>query len=389
MGRTPFDLADIVRQHRPALEAKDTLNAAQGRAFSAITLCRTAGLGGHALVCLECDHKEESYNSCRNRNCPKCQGLAQERWIAARAKAILPIPHFHGVFTLPAAFRPLARKYPREIYNAMFQSAGAAVLEMGQSRLGVTLGLTMVLHTWTRKLTFHPHVHLLISGGGLALDQSGFKQVQENFLLHVKPLAALFKGKMMAALRELRDAGVIKMTDGAFGTLMASLAGLDWNVYLKEAFRSAAFVLEYLGRYTHRIGISNSRLVKVTSDSITFRTKGKATETLKPVEFLRRFIQHVLPDRFKKIRHVGLYASPKALAQAKHHLGSLPVPEPPKPTWEKELQDLTGRDVTMCKDCGAPLYTRTIPMPGSFKKGRAKPDPKDFRCANPIPRSLP
>jgi len=362
MPRTPHDLGDIVRRFRSDLEAAETLTPAQGRALSAIGLCRTAALGGHQCVCLDCGEKEDpSYNSCRNRNCPKCQGLAQERWIAARARAILPIPHFHAVFTLPAQLRPLARIHPIEIYDLMFRCVAETLLEMGRTRLGITLGLTMVLHTWTRKLTYHVHLHVLVTAGGLTLDGQAFKAVEEKFLLHVKPLASLFKGKLMDGLRDLRKASVISMTDGAFGALMATLWRLDWHLYLKEAFKSPEWVLEYLGRYTHRVGIANSRILEVSQERITFRTKGGGTETVHPVEFLRRFIQHVLPSRFKKIRHAGLYGSPKALVQAKELLHAAPQVEIPERTWQEDLHEVTGRDVTRCRVCGGPLYPNRIP----------------------------
>jgi hypothetical protein len=357
MGRTPFDIGDIVRRHRKDLETVQPLSSVQGRALSAIALCRTEALGGHQCVCLDCGQKDDpSYNSCRNRNCPKCQGLAQERWIAARTRAILPIPHFHAVFTLPAQLRPLALLHPVAIYDLMFRCVAATLLEMGQSRLGITLGLTMVLHTWTRKLTYHLHLHVLVTAGGLSQNGIDFRHVQESFLLHVKPLAALFKGKLMDGLRDLRKDGVLGMTDGAFGGLMASLQDLDWHVYLKEAFKAPEWVLEYLGRYTHRVGIANSRILDVTEDRVTFRTKGEGTETVHPVEFLRRFVQHVLPDRFKKIRHAGLYASPKALAKARACLESEAMPVPPTRTWQEELKEATGRDVTRCAICGGSLF---------------------------------
>lgn len=361
MGRTIYDIADIVRQHRGALEATQPLSSVQGRALSAITLCRTAALGGHVNFCIECGMEDPSYNSCRNRNCPKCQALAQERWIATRAEAILPISHLHGVFTLPEDFRPLARRYPREIYDALFRCASATLMEMGESRLSVKLGLTLVLHTWTRDLRYHPHVHVLVTAGGLALDGKSFRRVRKKVLLHVKPLAKLFKGKMMDALRTLRHEGVISMSDGAFGTLMASLARQDWVVYLKRTFQRPEDTLHYLGRYTHRIGIANSRLLEVTEDKVTFKTKDGRTATLSSVAFLQRFVQHVLPDRFKKIRHAGLYAAPKALAKAKASLGFLPVKKALQPTWEEALLALTGRDVAHCSGCGADLYRRWIP----------------------------
>jgi hypothetical protein len=380
MGRTPFDIADIVRLHRLGLEAAQPLSNEQGRALSAIGLCRTAALGGHQDVCLECDFKPvPSYNSCRNRNCPKCQALAQEHWITTRAAAILPIPHFHGVFTLPEDFRALARQYPRQIYAMLFRCVTAALLEMARTRLGIVLGLTLVLHTWTRELFLHPHIHVLISAGGLALDGSAFKRVREKFLLHVTPLAKLFKKKMLKALRKLQAKGGLQMTNGAFGYLMASLAGQDWNVYLKKAFRSSAFVLKYLGRYTHRVGISNSRLLDVTKDQVTFRTKDGRKISLHPVMFLRRFIQHVLPDGFKKIRHAGLYASSQALAKAKAFLGAAPEPTAPQPTWQEALLALTGVDATRCRGCGAAIYHVAL-LP-------ARPYPSRLR--SPIPRSPP
>ena len=375
MGRTPHDLGDLVRRFRAGLEAIQPLSSVQGRALSAIGLCRTAALGGHQGVCLDCGHKEDpSYNSCRNRNCPKCQGLAQERWIAARARALLPIPHFHGVFTLPAQLRPLALLHPVAIYDLMFRCVAATLLEMGRSRLGGTLGLTLVLHTWTRKLTYHVHLHVLITAGGLSLDRGSFKHVQQTFLLHVHPLAELFKGKLMDGLRDLRKQGVLAMTNGAFGGLMAELQGLDWHVYLKEAFRSPEFVLEYLGRYTHRVGISNSRILQETEDRITFRTKGKGTETVSQVEFLRRFVRHVLPDGFKKIRHAGLYASPKALARAKECLQAEPVTPTPPRSWQEQLEELTDRDVTRCSVCGGAIFPVRIPstLPDSRRKSRRK-----------------
>ncbi len=371
MGRSLFDIGDIVRQHREDLEKVQVLTPVQGRALSAIGLCRTSALGGHQCFCLDCGEKEDpSYNSCRNRNCPKCQGLAQERWIVARARVLLPIPHFHAVFTLPAQLRPLALRHPKAIYDLMFRCVTATLLEMGQTRLGATLGLTLVLHTWTRKLTYHVHLHVMVTAGGLSQDGESFKHVQETFLLHVKPLAALFKGKLMDGLRDLRRQGTLVMTDGAFGGLMARLHDLDWHVYLKEAFKSPDWVLEYIGRYTHRVGIANSRILDVTEDRVTFWTKGEGTETVSPVEFLRRFVQHVLPDGFKKIRHAGLYGSPKALAKARACLGCEAKPPLPARTWQEELKEVTGRDVTRCSACGGPLFPKNLQpaLSGSRRK---------------------
>jgi hypothetical protein len=372
MGRTALDIADIVRIHRLDLETVQPLSPEQGRALSAIALCRTAALGGHQGVCLECDLKADpSYNSCRNRNCPKCQALAQERWIANRARTILPVPHFHGVFTLPENFRALARLYPREIYAAMFSSTIAALLDLARSRLGIVPGLTLVLHTWTRELAFHPHLHVLISAGGLILDGSAFKRVHDKFLVHVKPLAKRFKTHMMDALRALKTAGVLEMAAGAFGGLMASLWNQDWNVHVKKAFRSSSLVLKYLGRYTHRVGIANSRLLDVNSSQVTFRTKCGRKISLPPVTFLRRFLQHVLPDGFKKIRHAGLYAAFKALAKAKAILGTPEAPPPTQPTWQEALLTLTGVDAMRCRGCGA-LLAQSILLPARIHSRRPR-----------------
>jgi hypothetical protein len=379
MGRPTFDMADIVRLHLPALRTIQPLTSEQARAMAAISICRTATLGGHSHFCMECGLvADQSYNSCRNRNCPKCQGLAQERWINARAGAILPIAHFHAVFTLPEQFRDLARAHPREIYDALFKCVSAALLEMGWTRLGMKLGLTMVLHTWTRELLFHPHIHVLVSAGGLAKD-GAFKRAKEKFLLPKQPLAGLFKKKMLNALRKIQKGGLLKMTKAAFGFLLATLANQKWIVYLKKAFHTPALVLAYLGRYTHRVGIANSRLQAVTSDEVTFRSKDGRSVTIHPVAFLQRFVQHVLPDGLKKIRHSGLYASPRALALAKADLGHLPAPVSLAPTWQEALLELTGLDVTRCAGCGGTLFHSQIPAAR----------PLWFKARDPIPRCLP
>jgi hypothetical protein len=259
------------------------------------------------------------------------------------------------------------------------QSASEAILELGRSRLGVTLGITTVLHTWNRELSYHLHTHHLITAGGLSLDGKSFKRIEEKFLLHEKPLSELFKGKMMAALRALHKDGLFKMSDGAFGALMASLNDQHWHVYLKPAFRCAESVIHDLGRYTHRVGISNSRLVNVTEDEVTFATRDGQTVTLDPVAFLQRFVQHILPDGFKKIRHAGLYASPKALALAKAHLGAPEVAVRPQPTWQEALLELTGRNVSVCLACGERLSRREVPSE------RTQP----FRPRTPAGRSPP
>jgi predicted Zn-ribbon and HTH transcriptional regulator len=370
-GRPRFDIADIVRQHRAALEAEVHLTLAQRRVLSAIALCRTAALGGHVDACRSCGFERPAYNSCRNRHCPKCQALRQEKWIAARTERLLPVRHFHVVFTLPSELRALGRRFPREVFGALFSAASETLLELGDTRLEARLGITMVLHTWTRELGFHPHVHALVTAGGLATDGSRWAPSNRKYLFPVKVMGALLRGKMMAALRALHARGAFASFEDfadpeGFDQLMQKLArAKKWIVYAKRPFKRVDHVLKYLGRYTHRVGIANSRLVDVRDDAVTFRTKNGKTVTVTPVEFLRRFVQHVLPDGLHKIRHYGLYAGAAEDARlvAQEHL------EPASPrtelttatTWRDQLRDVTGLDVERCPRCGEHVEHRPVP----------------------------
>jgi hypothetical protein len=369
--RPRFDIADIVRAHRPGLEARQFLSRGQKRVLTAISRCRTAALGGHLEVCTGCGREHPVYNSCRNRHCPKCQAAAQQRWIDARSERILNVPHFHLVFTLPSELKPLARRHPVEVYNALFRGTSELLLELGMSRLKATLGFTLVLHTWTRDLRFHPHVHVLATAGGLSLDGKRFVHARKDYLFPVEVMGRLLRGKVLDTLRTLHRKGAFSVSRAgihetkrhipergkrAFGRLMASLARhKGWVVYAKAPFRRSfggrmrppksygRHVLSYLGRYTHRVGIANSRLLDVGPGHVTFRTKGKGSVTLHPVDFLGRFVQHVLPDNFHKIRHVGLYASPSLLEQARAMLPIRPVPKVPEPSSDEPVR---------CPHCG-------------------------------------
>ncbi len=357
-----FDIADIVRGHRAALERVQRLTRSQKRVLTDIAQCRTAVLGGHLDRCVQCGYEHPSYNSCRNRHCPKCQALVQDRWIEARRARMLDVRHFHVVFTLPSELRPLAAFAPRAVYGALFHAAQRTLLEMGQRRFQGTLGATLVLHTWTRELSFHPHVHAIVTVGGLSSDDTSWKPAAPRFLFPVKAMGRVFRGKMLAALDEAYAAkafgGFEDFDDPeGFTRLMQRAAKPSWNVYAKAPFAKGKHVLDYLGRYTHRVGIANSRLRSVTDTTVTFRTRGKATKTLAPVDFLRRFVQHVLPDGFHKIRHVGLYApaAKERCDKARARVGS--APPVPLGSWRQRLAQLTGRDAAICPSCGGPLLS--------------------------------
>lgn len=380
-GRPRFDIADIVVQHRGALDAAHDLTLSQRRVLSAIELCRTAALGGHVEVCRSCGYQHHHYHSCRNRHCPKCQALPQERWIAARTERLLPVRHFHVVFTLPSELRGLVKYRPRELLGALFSAASQTLLELGQSRLDARLGVTMVLHTWTRQLRFHPHVHAIVTAGGLALDGASWKSSSAKYLFPIEAMREVFRGKMMAKLGKLHRSSAFDGFDDfedpeGFAILMRRLARKDWVVYAKKPFRRIDHVLTYLGRYTHRVAISNSRLVEVTDEAVTFRTKNGKCVTVAPVTFLARFVQHVLPDRFHKIRHYGLYAGTAAhngqLRRARELLGGQASDAPKaSPTWTELLLALTARDASRCPRCGGPL--ETMPLPRPLQRGPPPP----------------
>jgi hypothetical protein len=351
------------------------LSVAERRVLSAIELCRTAALGGHLEVCAGCGYERPAYNSCRNRHCPKCQALQQEKWIRARADRLLPVKHFHVVFTLPSELRRLAKAYPREVFDALLSAASQTLLELGYSRLDAALGITMVLHTWTRKLEFHPHVHCLVTAGGLRSDGTQWKATSDKYLFPAEALRVVFRAKMFAALGTLFDAGSFaRFADfedpEAFERLMRRIAKKDWVVYAKKPFREVEHVLRYLGRYTHRVAIANSRLVSVTDSRVSFRTKAGKVVTLESVEFLRRFLQHVLPARFHKIRHFGLYSASsthqRELArQCVSPLRPAPGADAAPPTPSESLRDrllqLTGHDISLCPTCSAVLARVPIP----------------------------
>lgn len=359
-----FDIADIVRGHRAALEWQHSLSPQQKRVLTDIGQCRTAALGGHLDKCLYCGYERPSYNSCRNRHCPKCQALAQEKWIADQQQRMLDVKHFHVVFTLPAELRPLVAFAKEAVYGALFRAASSTLLKFGERRLSATIGATLVLHTWTRDLRFHPHVHAIVTGGGLSKDGTQWRPLARDYLFPVHLMSQVFRAKMIDELKYAYDdhkfSGFSDFDDPeGFSRLVHQLWKRRWVVYAKPTFSKGEYVLKYLGRYTHRVGIANSRLLDVTTEHVHFRTKGDGTETLSPVEFLWRFVQHVLPDGFHKIRHYGLNASPPKRDVARAIL-KIPLVLLKPQSWRERFARLTGHDVARCPNCSCILIQLSL-----------------------------
>lgn len=336
--------------------------------------CRTARLGGHLDVCDRCGDTRPAYNSCRNRHCPKCQALAQERWIDARHQRVLPVRHFHVVFTVPRELHPLIAFRRRELLSTLMRTAAETLLELGRSRTKATLGITAVLHTWTRDLRFHPHVHCVVTAGGLSSQSTrGWLATRSNYLFPVKVMGVLFRGKLLAEVRRLHEARTLDSFDDFrdpqhFQHLMQRLSTKTWNVYCKAPFGSVGHVFRYLGRYTHRIGIANSRIVHADDVAVTFRTKEGKTATLPPVVFLERLLQHVLPHQFVKIRHYGLYAGAnvrdqlqRAHAELTRRNDNAEPTEPLPALWWQLLLVLADRDVRVCDACGGRVIAHPLP----------------------------
>ncbi len=367
--RAGVDLAEIFRTHGEAFRRTHRLTRAQRRAMRAIETCRTAALGGHRDVCDHCGAERLSYNSCRNRHCPKCQSLATARWLDARRAELLPVEYFHVVFTLPHALYALLDRNARLLYALLFRTTAATLSTFARDprHLGGDLGVTAVLHTWGQTLTQHIHLHCIVTGGALAADGSRWIPAKPGFLFPVRALAMVFRAKYLEALDRAATAGKLALPDvlaapGAFHVWLTSLRQQDWVVYAKPPFAGPEQVLQYLGRYTHRVALSNERLVDLQNGVVRFRWKDYSdgdrmkVMALAAEEFVRRFLLHIVPERFVRIRHFGVLAnrSRQAKLERCRQLLGQPLP-PPSPTAESVpalLLRLTGIDIERCQVCG-------------------------------------
>jgi hypothetical protein len=381
MARPALEVADIFRAHGPAWRHAQAghLSLGQLKVMSAIEQCRSAELGGHVLQCQACDHTQIAYNSCRNRHCPKCQGSAARRWLETRQADLLPLEYYHLVFTLPAPISAIAYYNKAVIYGLLFQAAAETLrtIAADPKHLGARLGVTLVLHTWGSAMTHHPHVHGIVPGGGLSLDGRRWVACKPGFFLPVRVLSRLFRRLFLEKLSDAYQTGKLQffgehaaLTETkTFIDWLKPLRQMEWVVYAKRPFAGPDAVLAYLSRYTHRVAIANSRLIASDEQGVTFkwkdyRLKGRCrykTMTLTTDEFIRRFLLHVLPSGFHRIRHYGLIANTTrqhSLAQARELLmrENTPVPTDAE-THRTDAPGQSDPSVTyVCPGCGAPMH---------------------------------
>jgi predicted Zn-ribbon and HTH transcriptional regulator len=362
--RPRLELADVFRTYGDRLPE---LTPHQARTVQAITSCRTAALGGHRQQCDHCGYSVTSYNSCRNRHCPKCQGLDDARWVESQQQLLLPTEYHHVVFTIPQPLHPLLLANPRAGYGLLFWAVAETLQEVAERprNLGARIGFTAVLHTWTQTLDYHPHVHCIVTGGGLSPDATRWLAAPPGFLFSVRILSRVFRGTFLRTLQLALDRGRLRFEHRDGHARLRQAARQNWVVYSKPPVSGPEQVLRYLGRYTHRIAISNHRLVAMQDGQVTFRWRDRARGdqprlmTLEAAEFLRRYLLHLLPPGFRRIRHYGLLANAcraTHLAACKALLGAerQDDPEPSQDaaeTWQELLARLTGDDPTRCPQC--------------------------------------
>jgi predicted Zn-ribbon and HTH transcriptional regulator len=358
-----LEVSDILNRYGEQYAQKHKLSAQQSRVIGALTKCRTADLGGHVSVCNECGVTKVFYNSCRDRHCPKCQSLAREQWLDKRRAELLPVQHYHLVFTVPPALNELLRYNERVGYSELFGQAWSALRTLcaEEKYLGARPGMLAVLHTWGQNLHYHPHVHALVPAGGLSFDDKRWRRPKyKNYLVPVKALSRLFRGRLVAALRQRYVNKELVLPPGtSLRNILDAAMAKDWVVYAKEPFAGPAKLLNYLGRYIKRIAISNDRLIDMTNDRVRFYYRDYADHNRSKVmdlaseEFIRRFLQHVLPAGFCKVRYYGLLAirNRSRRLQLCHRLLGHRYKPAAKKSWIELLIQVTGQDPQQCPDC--------------------------------------
>jgi hypothetical protein len=392
--RPKLEIADIFRAHGPAWRQANVSHVSlpQLKVMSAIEACRTEALGGHVAGCTKCGHHHIAYNSCKNRHCPKCQGPAARDWMEARAEDLLPVEYYHVVFTLPAEIAQIAYWNKRAVYGLLFKASAETVTTIAADpkRMGARVGMTSVLHTWGSALTHHPHIHMIVPGGGLSPDGASWVACRPGFFLHVRVLSRLFRRLFLEGLMDLHRTGRLAFFGDlerlaqadAFTDWLAPFRKSEWVVYAKPPFGGPEAVLAYLSRYTHRVAISNARLISADAQAVAFRWKDYRIKSgdrqkvlrLATPEFIRRFLIHVLPDGFHRIRHYGLLASATRKANIRTIRALLCVERPdqaPASGPNAEIIPLTLREPCPC--CGGPMRIIEVFRRGQIPMSRAPP----------------
>lgn len=392
--RPALEVADVFRRHGDVFrrDHQGHLGRVERRVMTAIETCRTASLGGHVEQCGDCGLVRCAYNSCRNRHCPKCQGLARAEWLEARQAELLPVPYYHVVFTLPALAAEISFQNKRVAYAILFRAAADALRNVAADprHLGAEVGAVALLHSWGQTLQHHPHLHCIVPGGGLSPDQTRWIPCRPGFFLPVRVLSRRFRTLFLERLKTAFETGALRFSGAlaalagptAFAERLCGLRGFEWVVYAKRPFAGPGQVLAYLGRYTHRVAIANSRLTGITDGHVSFTWKDYRHHgetrimTLTANEFMRRFLLHTVPDGFHRIRHFGFLANGHRATKLALCRGLLaaPPPEPPLPqTYRERHRRLTGQDLDICPDCGGPMQDRG-PLP------RRPPPRSPFWC---------
>ena len=372
-ARPHWEVADVFRLYGEAYRRSRAMPSSHLKIMRAVEFCRTAALGGHKERCGTCGFSRPVYNSCRNRHCPKCQALAKARWLKAREEELLPVPYFHLVFTIPHELNPIALRNKKALYDILFRAVSQTLLEFGADEergLGGTLGITAILHTWDQTLRDHIHLHCAIAGGALSQNGQRWVSADPDFLFPVRALSQVFRGKFLDFLKKAFHEGKLIFpgqiadlaSEPAFRRLLAQLYDKKWVVYSKRAFAGPQSVLDYIGRYTHRVAISNHRLLSVQEGVVTFsyRDRRDANQrkamSLASNEFIRRFLLHAIPASFMRVRHFGFLANRRkkaALSRCRELLGLAPdIPRDAAKTTDELVLDFTGKDLGACPACG-------------------------------------